>query len=508
MNYLIGLDIGTTSTKCILMDSSGKLTASAVKQYPLDIPKPGWAQQNPEHWWEATIWTIKEVLKKSKKDSQDVCAIGLSGQMHGSVFLDKYGKVIRPAIIWCDQRTAEQCRTIYDIFGGEKKFISIAYNKALAGFTAPKILWLRKMEPENYRKMEKILLPKDYIRYRLSGTYATETSDASGTILMDIKERKWSKEILSGLSIKEDLLPKIFESHQISSYISGEAAGLTGLLKGTPIVGGAGDQAGGAIGSGIVYEGKVSDYLGTSGAIFAHLDSPVYDRKGRVHCFCHAIPDAWHIMAVTLSAAGSYRWYFDTFGLSGKESLEDKKLSGYELLNKEAEKAPAGSEGLIFLPYLSGERTPHADPNARGVFFGLSYIHNRTHFARSVMEGVSYSQYDCLNLMKDLGITSDKIVLFGGGARSALWRRITSDIFNTKIVTLNVEEGPAYGAAILAGVGAGVYKNVREATDRIIKEVSEISPEPENVKKYAGHYKIYRSLYGSLKNEFEKLAGT
>ena len=505
MNYLIGFDIGTTSTRCILIEASGKLIASATKEYPLDTPKPGWAEQDPDHWWAASVYTIKEVLAKSKVDTGDISAIGLSGQMHGSVFLDKDGKVIRPALLWCDQRTQVQCDAIYDTFGGEEEFIKLSYNKALTGFTSPKILWLREAEPENYNRLDKILLPKDYIRYKLSAAYATEVSDASGTALMDIEARTWSGNIIEGLNIDRGLLPPVYESSRVSSHISKEAASLTGLVQGTPIVGGAGDQAGGAVGSGIVAEGLISDYLGTSGVVFAHSDKPVYDPKGRLHSFCHAVEGAWHLMGVTLSAAGSYKWYYDTFGTSDKISLKHKKLKGYELLNKQAESSPPGSDGLIFLPYLSGERTPYADPYARGVFFGLSYIHNQDHFARSVMEGISYSQHDCLSLMEELGITSSKIVLFGGGAKSVLWRRMISDIFNSKIVTLNIEEGPSYGAAILAGVGAGIYKNVEEATGSIIKEVSETSPNPDNISKYAKYYEVYRSLYSSLKGDFEKL---
>ncbi len=505
MDYLIGFDIGTTSTRCILVDRAGKLIASATKEYPMDTPKPGWAEQHPDSWWDASVDTIRSVLKESKVIPSKIAAIGLSGQMHGSVFLDKAGKVIRPALLWCDQRTADQCQTIYDIFGGQEQFIKLSYNKALTGFTAPKILWLREIEEDNYRKTTQILLPKDYIRYKLSGTYATEVSDASGTILMDIKERTWSGEIIKGLDIDKNLLPPVYESAKVSSYVSREAAALTGLTQGTPIVGGAGDQAGGAVGSGIVREGMISDYLGTSGVVFAHSDKPVYDPRGRLHSFCHAVEGAWHLMGVTLAAAGSYKWYYDNFGVSKEIIDKYKDLSGYELLNKQAEAAPPGSNGLIFLPYLSGERTPYADPYARGVFFGISYLHRQDHFARSVMEGISYSQYDCLNLMRQLGISSDKIVLFGGGARSILWRQIIADIFDTRIVTLNVEEGPSYGAAILAGVGAGIYKDVKEATESIIKEVSQTSPNPENVKRYVRYYLVYKSLYNNLKGDFEKL---
>jgi xylulokinase len=507
MDYIVAFDIGTTSTRCILIDRLGKLIKSAKKDYSMDTPRAGWAEQDPEQWWKASVHAIKEVLAKSKIDPKDISAIGLSGQMHGSIFLDKEGKVIRPAILWCDQRTSSQCKRIYDIFGGEEEFIKLSYNKALNGFTAPKILWLAEVEPDNYKKLSQILLPKDYIRFKLSGIYATEVSDASGTILLNIKKRKWSDEIISGLSINRDLLPAVYESAQVSSYVSKEASKLTGLKQGTPIVGGAGDQAGGAVGSGIVYEGVISDYLGTSGVVFAHSDKPVYDPKGRLHSFCHAVEGSWHLMGVTLSAAGSYKWYYDTFGIGSKISSNNgEELSGYALLDKKAEKAPPGSRGLIFLPYLFGERTPYADPNARGVFFGISYSHDRSHFARSILEGVAYSQLDCLNLMKDLGIASDKVVLFGGGARSLLWRQIMSDIFDTRIVTLNIEEGPSYGAAILAGVGTGVYPSVRDAVKNLITEVSETNPIPGNAEEYRKHYRVYRALYQNLKGDFKKLS--
>jgi xylulokinase len=506
MGNLMGFDIGTTSTKCILMDRSGKLIASSIKEYGMETPNPGWAQQDPDLWWNATMYTAREVLAKSGVRPDNISAIGLTGQMHGSVFLDSEGEVIRPALLWCDQRTFSQCDKIYDIFGGEKEFIKLSYNKVLTGFTAPKILWLSEVEPENYRKVNKILLPKDYIRYKLSGTYATEVSDASGTALFNVKDRKWSDEIISGLSINKDFLPPVFESSEISSYVSREGSEITGILEGTPIVGGGGDQAAGAVGSGIVYEGIISDYLGTSGVVFAHSDTPVYDPEGRLHSFCHAVEGAWHLMGVTLAASGSYKWYYDNFGILDKIASENSELSGYELLNKQAEKASPGSEGLLFLPYLSGERTPYSDPYARGMFFGISYVHGAGHFARAIMEGVSYSQLDCLNVMKELGIYSDKVVLFGGGAKSKLWRQIISDIFNTGIVTLNVEEGPAYGAAIIAGVGSGLYNDVREAVSLIIKEATETSPNSENTEKYLRYYKIYKSLYHNLKGDFRELA--
>jgi len=504
MDYLLGLDIGTTSTRTIIINENGKLVASSTKDYPLITPRPGWAEQNPEDWWDAAVYTIKDVLKSSNISPKDISCVGLSGQMHGSVFLDKEGKVIRPAILWCDQRTKEQCDEIYKIFGYDD-FIKLSYNKALPGFTAPKILWLREVEPENYSKVSRILLPKDYIRYKLSGKYVTEVSDASGTILMDITSRNWSDKILDGLNIARDLLPDVYESAEVTSYVNYFASSVTGLLEGTPIVGGASDNAAGAVGSGIVKERLISDSIGTSGVVFACTGSPLYDRLGRVHSFCHALPDMWHLTGVTLSAAGSLKWYYDTFGPSKNIVDTYPDTEGYNLLNKQAENIGVGSDGLIFLPYLSGERTPHADPYARGVFFGLSYLHTQDHFVRSIMEGVAFSQLDCLSLIREVGITSDKVVLFGGGAKSKVWRQIISDILNIKIVILNIEEGPAYGAALIAGVGAGIYSNVEEACKKTIKEISETNPIRENVKKYRKIYEIYKSLYKDLKDDYKKL---
>ncbi|MGM0365373.1 MAG: xylulokinase [Actinomycetota bacterium] len=505
-NHTMGIDIGTTSTKTILIDENGNVIASATEDYPLDVPKAGWAEQKPEDWYEATTNTIKKVIGKSNTNPEDIKAIGLSGQMHGSVFLDKDGGVIRPAILWCDQRTEKQCREIYGIFG-YKNFIKLSFNKALPGFTAPKILWLRENEPENYKKVAQILLPKDYVRFMLSGIFATEVSDAAGTVMLDIAKRDWSDEILEGLSIDRQLLPPVHESPVISSKISKKTADLTGLLEGTPIVGGASDNAAGAIGSGIIREGLVSDSIGTSGVVFASSDKPSYDPEGRVHAFCHAVPGKWHFTGVTLSAAGSLKWYYEGFGPNEefKRKYPDKK--GYELLNKQAESVEPGSESLIFLPYLSGERTPHGDPYARGVFFGISYRHTQDHFVRAIMEGVSFSQLDCLEIIKEQNIEADKVIMFGGGAKSKVWRQILADILDTRIVTLNIEEGPAYGAALLAGVGAGIYEDVETACSRTIKEVSENNPLPENLSRYKEVYDVYKSLYSSLKQEYRKLEG-
>jgi len=505
MKYLLGMDIGTGATRAIIIGEDGKLIASAARDYPLYTPKPGWAEQNPQDWWDASVEVIKEVIKKSGILPQDIAAVGPTGQMHGSVFLDRDGNVLRPALLWCDQRTGKQCEQIYAIFGYDN-YIRLAYNKALTGFTSPKILWLKENEPENYRRIYKILLPKDYIRYKLSGVYATEVSDASGTGLLDIKKRNWSEEILSGLEINREVLPEVFESIEISAKVSREAAEITGLVEGTPIAGGAGDQAGGAVGSGIVKPGLISDYLGTSGVVFSYSDEPAYDSEGRLHSFCHAVPGKWHLMGVTLAAAGSLKWYNDVFGPGQEIKKKYPGMKNYKLLDMQAENIGCGADGLVFLPYLSGERTPYADPNARGVFFGLSYVHGQDHFIRAILEGVAFSQFDCLKLMYDSGIKSEKVVLFGGGAGSVLWRQIIADIFNTRIVTLNVEEGPSLGGALLAGAGCGIYKTVQEATDMAIKEKDSVLPVEKNVKAYEKVYDVYRSLYADLKEDFAKLA--
>lgn len=505
MAYLIGIDIGTTSTRAIIIDETGRVIASNNSEYPLIVPKSGWAEQHPEDWWNAATISVEDIIEKSKIPPKEILAVGLSGQMHGSVFLDSTGTVLRPALLWCDQRTQKQCDEIYQIFGYQN-FIKLSFNKALPGFTAPKILWLRENEPENYKKIFKILLPKDYVRYMLSGIFATEVSDASGTILLDIVKRNWSEEILKGLEIGRGLLPDVYESFEISSRVNTKAARLTGLLQGTPIVGGGGDQAAGAVGSGIISPGLISDSLGTSGVVFSYSDRPVYDEEGRLHAFCHAVPGKWHLMGVTLSAAGSLKWYDDIFGPSKELIEKNPGTKSYKLLDLQAENIEAGSNGLVFLPYLSGERTPYADPDARGVFFGISYIHTRDHFVRSILEGVAFSQLDCLSLMKDLGISSKKIVLFGGGAKSKIWRQIVADIFDMKIATLNVGEGPAFGAALLAGVGCGVFRSVQDAVNKTISEAEEVDPIRDNAAEYKKIYEIYKSLYNNLKGEFKKLS--
>jgi len=504
MQYLVGLDVGTTSTRTLIIDSNGKLISSCIKEYPMHTPKPGWAEQDPDDWWEAAVYTIKGAISSGDIKPQDIAAIGLTGQMHGSVFIDRKGSIIRPALLWCDQRTAPQCEKIYDIFGYEG-FIKLSHNKALAGFTAPKILWLAENEPQNYKKIYKLLLPKDYIRYKLSGEFFTEVTDASGTILMDIEKRDWSEEILKGLDIDRAILPDMFESIELSSFVSEEAAKLTGLIKGTPIAGGGGDQPAGAVGSGIVKEGIVSDSLGTSGVVFTTTDDPVYDEQGRLHSFCHSVPGKWNLMGVTLSASGSFKWYADKFGPSREIKEKNPQIPDYALLDKQAEIVKEGSEGLIFLPYLTGERTPYADPNARGVFFGISYVHTQDHFVRSILEGVAFSQLDCLNLIRGLDVKPDRVIFFGGGAKSRLWSQMMSDVFELEISTLKIEEGPAYGAALIAAVGAKLYSSIEEVCEKTIEQKEVFKPDPEKSRIYSKYYEIYKDLYKDLKKDFKRL---
>jgi xylulokinase len=506
MKYLLGIDIGTTSTRALLINEDLGLIATSISDYNLITPKSGWAEQIPEDWWNASIKTIRNVINTSKISPKDIECIGLSGQMHGSVFLDKDGNVIRPAILWCDQRTQKQCDQIYKIFGYEN-FIKLSYNRALPGFTAPKILWLKENEPENYKKVSKILLPKDYIRYKLSNTYATEVSDASGTILLDIPSRNWSDKILDGLDIDRNLLPEVFESEIISSKLSKEASMLTGLIEGTPIAGGGSDNAAGAVGAGIIREDLILDSIGTSGVVFTSINKPLYDPEGRLHSFCHAIKEKWHLTGVTLSAAGSFRWYADKFGASPDMIKKYPGTKTYKILDKQAERAPVGSGNLIFLPYLSGERTPHADPDARGVFFGISYPHSSDHFIRAIMEGVAFSQLDCFSLMKELNIDADTIILSGGGSRSRIWRQIIADILSKKVITLKIDESPSFGAAIIAGKGSGVFPDLKDVSDKIISNIDEENhPLGSNVKKYKKIYRIYKSLYESLKDNFKELS--
>jgi xylulokinase len=504
MAYLLGIDIGTSGTKTVLFDTQGNAVASALGEYPLYQPQIGWAEQNPEDWWSATVNTIKEVIYKSGVKAEEIKGIGLSGQMHGLVLLDKNNKVLRPSIIWCDQRTGKECEQITELVGKEK-LIEITANPALTGFTASKVMWVKNHEPEIYEKVARILLPKDYVRFMLTGEFATEVSDASGMQFLNITERNWSDEVLSKLGIDKALLPKVYESQEVSGKISSIASKLTGLFEGTPVVGGGGDQAAGAVGNGIVKAGIVSSTIGTSGVVFAYTDKVTIDPKGRVHTFCHAVPNTWHVMGVTQGAGLSLKWFRDNFCMAEKETAELMEIDPYYLMDRQAEKVKPGCDGLIYLPYLMGERTPHLDPDAKGVFFGLSARHTKRDMLRSVMEGVAYSLKDCMEIIKEMGIEVNEVRASGGGGKSKLWRQMQADMFNTNIVTINSSEGPALGAALLAGVGAGIYSSVPEACETAIKRVSTQQPNSENTTVYNKYYSVYKDIYISLKTQFKKI---
>lgn len=403
MAYLMGIDVGTTGTKVLLIDPQGAIVARANHEYPLDTPRPLWAEQDPAHWWEATCAGIREVLAQPGVSADAVAALGLSGQMHGSVFLDARSRVLRPAILWCDQRTAQECAWITER-AGEKVVVEETRNPVLTGFTAPKIAWLRRHEPGVYSRVRQILLPKDYVRFLLTGEYATEVSDASGTSLLNIAERRWSARMLAALELSEGMLPRVYESPEVSGCISAQAAAETGLREGTPVVGGGGDQAAGGVGNGIVEPGLVSVTTGTSGVVFASTDEPTTDPQLRTHTFCHAVPGKWHVMGVVLSAGGALRWYRDTLAQAEKDIAAQRGVDPYEVIAEQAAQAPVGCEGLVFLPYLTGERTPYPDPYARGVFFGLSLRHTKAHLARAVMEGVSFALRDSLEILREMRV--------------------------------------------------------------------------------------------------------
>ena len=505
MKYLLGIDIGTSGTKSLLIDEKGRTIASFLYEYPLYTPNPNWAEQNPEDWYKGTIESIQQILKKSKISGDKIAAIGLSGQMHSSVFLDKHSEVLRPAILWCDTRTKAECEWIMNKVG-RKKIASLVANPALEGFTAPKIIWLRNNEPKIYNKVEKVLLPKDYIRFRLTGETCTEVSDAAGTLLLDVRNRKWSKKMMDILDIPHSFLPPVYDSIDVCGNITKKIAKLTGLKEGTPVVGGGADNTCGAVGTGVVKQGRVLASLGTSGVIFAHTDEVRIDPKMRIHTFCHSVPDRWYMMGVILSAGGSLRWFKDTFCETEIAEARKKKIDVYEILTQKANKITAGAEGLFFLPYLMGERTPHQSADARGAFVGITARHNKDHFVRSVIEGITFGMKDSLEIMKNQGITIDQIRLTGGGAKSKFWKKLQANIYNSEVVTVSNSEGPAFGAAIMAGVGSLVYESIETATEQIIKIKERIEPDKKSAAEYKSLYSEFTELYPALKNNFYQIS--
>lgn len=492
-HYLLGIDVGTTGVKTMLIDLKGSVKAEAISEYGISMPRVLWAEQDPEEWWRATCESVDKALKLSGASRREIVSIGLTGQMHGLILLDKAGNVIRPCIMWNDQRAGRECDEIRETIGKER-LLELTGNQVLPGFTAPKLLWVRNNEADIYKSAAKMLLPKDYIRFRFTGEYLSDVTDASGTALFDVCNRKWSGPVVKELGIQRSLLPDVTESIEISSRVSGEAAKETGLAEGTPVAGGAGDQAAQAVGAGIVRNGLCSVTIGTSGVVFVAYDKYVKEPEGRLHAFCHAIPGMWHLMGVMLSAGGSFKWYREVIGQAGYDELTDQ-----------AEGVVAGSDGLLFLPYLTGERTPYSDPLARGVFCGLTLRHGKAHMTRSVIEGVTFGLRDSLEIIYSMGCAIDEVRISGGGVRSALWRKIIADIFNMKVSFTNISQGAAYGVAIIAGVGVGAFDSIEGAVKEIVKEGMKLEP-GKDAEVYQEYYEVYKALYPALRNEFSLLS--
>ncbi len=505
MSIVIGLDVGTSGTKGIAIDAQGSVLASALAEYPLLSPKPNWAEQHPSDWKAAAIEVLSRLAQSLGARARDVKGIGLTGQMHGSVFLDASNAVLRPAILWCDQRTAKQCDDITSKVGATQ-LIEMVCNPALTGFTAPKILWLRENEPDVYEKVRKVLLPKDYIRYELTGEFATDVADASGTLLFDVKNRQWHRGLMSTLGIDPEFMPRAYEGPEVTGGLTAWAAEATGLPPGIPVVAGGGDQAAGGVGCGIVRRGVISSTVGTSGVVFAFAENVSLDPQGRVHTFCHSVPGKWHVMGVMLSAGGSLRWFRDALCQNEKAVAAETGADPYEYITAAASRIPIGAEGLTFLPYLTGERTPHKDPFAKGAFVGLSLRHTRAHMARAVLEGVAFGMRDSLEIIREMGVAIEQVRASGGGARSPLWRQIQADANKAPLVLINVDEGPAYGAALLATVATGMHTSVESACDATIRVVDSCAPDAARSQQYDVWFAEYQAAYRALAPGFKRVA--
>ncbi len=491
----LGIDVGTSGTRAILMDESGRIVAASTEEHaPFASPQVGWAEQHPEDWWRATRMAVRGALDTASTSPAQVACVGFSGQMHGAVMLDASGAVVRPALIWCDQRTQAQCDQLTEKIGAER-LIQLTCNPALTNFTLTKLMWVRENEPELWARVRHIMLPKDYVRFRLTGEHAIDMADASGTLMLDVANRKWSQEILAATGIEERILPALFESPDVCGKLSAEGAAACGLVAGTPVVAGAGDQAAGAVGMGIVRSGSVSATIGTSGVVFAATDRPALDPRGRLHTFCHAIPGVWHVMGVTQAAGLSLRWFRDQFGASVDDGRDP-----YVRLSDEAAKVPPGCEGMLWAPYLMGERTPHLDPEARGALTGITASHTRAHVVRAIMEGVVFSLRDTFSIFAEMQVPVNSIRLGGGGARSALWRQIQADVYAHEVEIVEAEEGAAYGAAILAGVGAGMWSSVAEACDSTVRVASRVAPDANSVSAMGASYASFRRMYPALRS--------
>jgi xylulokinase len=496
--YVLGIDVGTGGTRALIMGRDGRVFASATEEHePFASPQIGWAEQRPQDWWRATGIAIRKALAKGQLQGEQISSVGFSGQMHGAAMLDGHGDVVRPALIWCDLRTEKQCRELTERIGADQ-LIRLTCNPALANFTVTKLLWTRENEPENWKRVRSVMLPKDYVRFRLTGEKATDVADASGTLMLDVAKRQWSGEVLEAAEIERSILPSLHESPEVCGKVSAIGAEATGLLVGTPVVAGAGDQAAGAIAMGVVTPGAVSATIGTSGVVFAATDRPALDPKGRLHTFCHAVPGRWHVMGVTQAAGLSLRWYRDQFSCASVAEGRDP----YEQLTAEAATVPPGADGLLWAPYLMGERTPHLDPVARAVLAGLTASHTRAHIIRAILEGVAFSLKDTFAIFAEMNVPVESIRLGGGGARSPLWRQIQADVYGQDVGIVEAEEGAAFGAAILAGVGAKVWPSVDAACDSVVRVVRRVSPIPANVAVMNVASSAYRRIYPAMKSIF------
>ena len=496
--YVLGIDVGTGGTRAIIMGSNGRIAASATEEHePFASPQIGWAEQRPDDWWRAAGIAIRKALAQGNLRGEQISCVGFSGQMHGAVMLDGSGEVVRPALIWCDVRTEKQCKELNERIGSQR-LIQLTCNPALPNFTLTKFLWVRENEPENWKRVRSVMLPKDYVRFKLTGERAIDVADASGTLLLDVARRQWSAEVLQAAEIDKALLPALYESTDVCGKVSALGAEATGLAAGTPVVAGAGDQAAGAVGMGIVTPGAVSATIGTSGVVFAATDRPALDPRGRLHTFCHAVPGRWHVMGVTQAAGLSLRWFRDQFAGGSQEPGRDP----YEQLTAEAATVLPGADGLLWAPYLMGERTPYLDPDARGVLAGLTASHTRAHVVRAILEGVAFSLKDTFTIFEEMKVPVKSIRLGGGGARSPLWRQIQADVYGHEVEIVEAEEGAAYGAAILAGVGAKIWPTVDAACASVVRVVDRVRPNPENAAVMSANYAAYRRIYAAMKSIF------
>jgi len=499
---LVGLDLGTTGAKAGVFDG-GRLLSAATVEYPMSTPAPGWAEQSPEDWWGASKQALRQALDRSGSEPEEVAGVGLSGQMHGAVLLDSDGRPLRPCILWCDQRTSRQADRIRDLLG-EKRLSELTCNPSLTGFTAPKLLWVRDNEPELFDRVDTLLLPKDYINFMLTGRRSTEVSDASGTLLFDVSERRWSEEMLSALDIPRSWLPEVLDSVDRAGTVSRAAAEATGLPEGAVVAAGGADNACGALGMGVLRPGDVAVSVGSSGTVLAPLDSPLRDPEMRLHTFCHAAPGKWYVMGVVLSAGQALRWFRDELGEPEVSMARERGVDEYSLLDETASRAPAGSGGVVFLPYLAGERTPHADPFARGVFFGLDLSKKREHLVRSVMEGVVFALDDSVRLMKGLSVPMEHVISGGGGARSDLWRSMQADVFGLPVARAGEPDAAMLGASMLAGAASGAYGSIDEAVSCCVSNGEPIDPDPDEAEKYRPSRETFARLYPALKDIFPR----